>query len=68
MNYEKYLKEVVNYSWVDIVRLSIQDNISVERMVKKLIEKGNLNDTDRELAKGLVKYIDEQLRLLIYNK
>lgn len=49
------------YNWWDIVRLSIEENISIERMIIKLDKKNEEN------KKQILNMIDEKLRSL-YNE
>jgi len=57
---EDYLKMIVNYHWLDIVRLSIQYNISIKRMIIKLMESGGLLNVGKVGIDIVVKFIDNK--------
>lgn len=61
-DYDKLLLDNGNRTWYDIVRLSIQDNISVKRMICKMMKKGWLQELNKLEVEELVKHIDNKLR------
>lgn len=66
VNIDDYLSMVVKYHWIDLIRLSITDNISIKRMIDKLIKSGGLLEIDDNNRKIVVRYIDNKLWELRY--
>jgi hypothetical protein len=48
-------KIIKNYSWQDIIRLSIEKNISIERMIERIID-------DKKDKKKVLSLIDRKLK------
>lgn len=63
INYDEYLM-ASNYLWHDIVRLSIEQNISIERLIDKMIDNKSLDHLDRVFRKELLKHIDKKILAL----
>lgn len=56
----KILRNVNNYTWQDIVRLSMGNNISIERFIKR-----QYTDLSNGEIKQLINFIDEEIRKTI---
>lgn len=53
----QFLKDENNYVWQDIVRLSIEENISIERLIARVFTK-----LGKVKVKDLVNFISEQIK------
>lgn len=63
---DDYLAIAVKYHWIDLIRLSIEDNISIKRMIDKLIKSGGLIEIDDYSKKIVLRYIDVELQKIRY--
>ncbi len=63
INYDEYLM-ASRYLWHDIIRLSIEENISIERMIDKMIDNKSLDHLDKVFRKDLLKHIDTKILIL----
>ena len=61
ISFDDYLKLNINYTWVQIIRLSMQYNISVKRQIQKMIKTGALIDIGKYGIDDLSKYIEHKL-------
>lgn len=58
---EEYLKLIINYHWLDFVRMSIQYNISVKQMIKRVVDSGGLLEINKDGISVVVNFIDYKL-------
>ena len=61
---EEYLKIKVNYKWNDIVTMAIERDISVRRMLVKLMKSGDLVEINSTAVEQLVFYIRHEIARL----
>lgn len=62
IDYDKFLLDNSNRTWHDVVRLSIESNISIKRMIDKMIKNEWLQELNKFEVEELVKHIDNKLK------